>query len=126
MCSNTSQYKKEDLKNKLDFLLTELKEYDMIMDKVKILLSKIHKKMENEIKYKNKYILETQLLGYDLILDENNKLYLIEINNFPQYISTKNSNEIIIMKKQLIKDVFSLIKSFYLDKKIYTNFLLIQ
>ena len=28
MCSNTSQYKKEDLKNKLDFLLTELKEYD--------------------------------------------------------------------------------------------------
>ena len=82
--------------------------------------------MENEIKYKNKYILETQLLGYDLILDENNKLYLIEINNFPQYISTKNSNEIIIMKKQLIKDVFSLIKSFYLDKKIYTNFLLIH
>ena len=43
----------------------------MIMDKVKILLSKIHKKMENEIKYKNKYILETQLLGYDLILDES-------------------------------------------------------
>ena len=125
MCSNTSLYKDIDRENNLNFLFTNIENYDTILNDIKILLSKIHQKMKNELKFNDKFILETQLLGYDLIIDINSKIYIIEINAFPQYIINNNTPEIKTMKSQLITDIYSLIKSYYLNKTIKTNFILI-
>ena len=125
MCSNTSLYKETDNGKNLNFPLSNIDNYDIILNNFKILLSKIHQKMKNTLKHNNRFILETQLLGYDVIIDKNNKIYIIEINRYPQYITKNNTPEIKNMKKDLIKDVYSLIKSYYLNKTIETNFILI-
>ena len=126
MCSNTSLYTKKDLDKNLNYCMTKLPDYDNIFKNIKYLLNKVHNIMKPMIRHKNSFFLESQLLGYDIIISETNKPYIIEINNFPHYITENNSVEIIEMKKKLVEDMYNIIKGHYLKKTYSTDFILVD
>jgi hypothetical protein len=102
--TNTAQINKNDKPRSMIFDKT-FKNYDLFLKKIKTMLTDL----SNEIKlsfpkyYKSYYALEYQLCGPDIIFDNNNNPYLIELNsNFPAYI-TNNTDDIIKMKKNISK-----------------------
>jgi len=126
MCSNTSLYTKKDLDKNLNYCMTKLPDYDNIFKNIKYLLNKVHNIMKPMICHKNSFFLETQLLGYDIIISETNKPYIIEINNYPHYITKNNTSEIKVMKNKLVGDIYNIIKGTYLNKTYPTDFILVD
>jgi hypothetical protein len=124
MLTNTSKLTLKDQKhiNNIQFSIRKLDSYNIILDNMERLLSKIQDKMQlyiNKIP-NNKFILETHLMGFDVIVDKNNKLYILDVNTQPHTINKHNSTEIKNMKLHLYKDMYDIIKSFYINKH-YTN-----
>ena len=126
MCSNTSLYIKEDLNKNLNYCMSKLPEYNNIFKNIKHLLRQVHNKMKLDIIHKKNFFLETQLMGYDIIISEANKPYILEINNYPHYITKNNTSEIKVMKDKLVEDIYNIIKGTYLNKTYPTDFILVD
>lgn len=91
-----------------------------IMNKIKGLLKMIFKSVENKI-YKNQKNDQFCLLGFDIMIDENLKPWIIEFNKGP---STNNYNDsnVYYAKKKVWGDIYKLLENknndFY---EIYTS-----
>ena len=126
MCSNTSLYIEEDLDKNLNYCMSKLPDYDNIFKNIQYLVYQVHNKINLNIIHKKNFFLETQLMGYDIIISTTNKPYILEINNFPHYITKNNTIEIEEMKEKLVEDIYNIIKGTYLNKTYPTDFILVH
>lgn len=126
MCTNTSLYTGSDLNNNLNYCMTKLPNYENIFRNLKCLIKQVHDITITKCKPIKYFFLETHLLGYDIIFSEDNKAYIIEINCYPHYITKNNTPEVVNMKKNLVQDIYTIIKDYYLKTRNSNNFILVS
>lgn len=117
MLSNTSKYIQEDDINLLTRKISDLNDYNKIFELIKINMRKIHKVLSKQIFSKSLYKCENHLMGYDCILDKNNKIYVIEVNHRVNMRNKKkNSIKITEMKDNILKEIYQrFIRGVFID-----------
>ena len=107
LITNTSLLKDTDNYEELNMPFSEHPDYEIYFDKILKAASDIHYHIKNNLFIgKSFYLSEFQLLGYDFIISNDHKPYLLEINYSPHSILAKNSTSVSELKSKMFKNIY--------------------